>query len=282
MRRLRPSAPFVDHEGHKGLWERLSKAQKHDVLEFDISLGNLMGTSRSLGIAVLSDVHMGSHTDDLNRLQTIVDEINAWECDLVLLPGDFMNTQILGGGRVPPQVTAEILAKLQPKIGCFAVLGNHDWHYDGHSVWRALEDVGITVLENASVQLPEEHTDIWIVGLADHQTRIPDWRRAISNVPKNVAKLVLAHDPASFALLPDQDLLAVCGHTHGGQIVLPGVGPLTNSSSAPMRWTSGYVLEGQKQMLVSRGIGTSILPIRIGCKPDVLRVTLTGSLQEEK
>lgn len=229
-----------------------------------------------LNVGVLSDIHLGSHTDDAARFEEAIDLINAQAPDIVLLVGDFMNTQFFGGGRIPPETIAKQTAKIDSRLGLYAVLGNHDWHYGGSDVTQALEAQGIIVLENEARIIRDEDGDFSLIGLADHQTRKPDFLRATKNLAMDMPGLVMAHDPATFAQVSAGPMLTLSGHTHGGQVCLPFFGPITNSSSAPMRWTAGHVVEDERHLFVCRGFGTSILPFRWNCPPEICMIRLGG------
>ena len=234
--------------------------------------------SQPLKLAVLCDLHTGSHAGDVARFGKIVSQINAWSPDLVLVLGDFMNTQAFGGGRVPPDTTAQILGNLSSRLGTYAILGNHDWYYDGEAVRTALVSHGIAVLENDCHAIVDDAGNFFIIGLADEQTRQPEIDTALGHVPEGVPALIMAHDPATFARIPDGPYLTLCGHTHGGQIRLPVLGPVTNSSSAPLRWTAGYIVEDERHLFVSCGLGTSIIPVGINCPPEICLMTVENGL----
>ena len=271
-----PKAPFTNRQGEKGFLTALSRAQPHEMTEVYLSPPGWDMRSAPLRVAVLADLHLGSHANDIMRFERIVAEVNATVPDITLLLGDFMNTQILGGGHIPPDVIAEVLKPLRAPLGVHAILGNHDWIYDGHAVWRALEGVGIGVLENASVKIEDVAGDFWLVGLADDQTRRPEAEKTLAPLPKTEPKLVMAHDPATFAEVPAGPHLTLCGHTHGGQVRLPFVGPLVNSSRAPLRWTAGHIVEEGRHLFVSRGLGTSVIPLRLNCAPELCLISIGG------
>lgn len=271
---LRPKAPFLDPSGDKGWLTRFTHAQRHIATELSVCPPGWDARKAPLKLAILSDLHMGSHAGDIARLETIVDQVNNWTPDIVLLLGDFMNTQLFGGGRVPPVTTAQILAALNSRLGTYSILGNHDWYYDGKAVRSALEAVGIVVMENTCCRVTDGAGGFCIVGLADDQTREPDAEKTLACVPEGVPAVIMAHDPATFADIPAGPFLTLCGHTHGGQIRLPILGPLTNSSRAPMRWTAGYIVEEGKHLFVSRGLGTSVIPVRLNCPPEVCLMTV--------
>ena len=268
--------PFADPQGLKGLFGPLTRAPMHRLVQVSMRVPGWPEMARPLRVAFLSDFHTGSHTGDVQRFADIVVEVNRLRPDLVCLGGDYVNCMAFGGGRVPPETTAEILAGLVAPLGLFAVLGNHDWEYDGKAVWTALNAVGIQVLENEFAPVTFEGTRIFIVGIGDNRTRDPDVQRTLMHVPIGEPALVLAHDPASFTDLPPGPYVMLSGHTHGGQIQLPLVGPLINMSEAPRTWTYGHIESNGRQLYVTSGLGTSGLPIRIGIPPEIVLVEIAA------
>jgi hypothetical protein len=124
--------PFRDDLGHKGWFNRISRAQRHVVRHLQLKIAGWPHWSRPIRIAFLSDFHTGSHAGDIARLTAIVAEASRLAPDVVLFGGDYINMQLFGGGRVPPSTTAAILSRLKAPLGRFAVLGNHDYtsgHY---------------------------------------------------------------------------------------------------------------------------------------------------------
>ena len=126
------------------------------------------------------------------------------------------------------------------------------------------------------MKIKDETGDFCVVGLADEQTRQPDIDKAFSDLIGDEPILLMAHDPATFAAVPKGNSLTLSGHTHGGQFRFPFIGPLVNSSSAPLRWTLGHVVEDGRHLFVSSGLGTSVLPLRINCAPDICFLTICG------
>jgi predicted MPP superfamily phosphohydrolase len=250
--------PYEDEQGLKGWMTPFSRAQPHRVERIALAIPGWP----SLRIAFLSDLHAGSHADDVARLRAIVDEAAAFVPDLILHGGDFVNMQPFGGGRLPPRVIAAILARLDAPFGRFAVLGNHDYTYDAAAVAEALAAHGIAVLD-------DERTTLGGLDLIG----VPD-ARVVREKPRGLLAaarrptLVLAHDPVWFADLPAGPHLMLAGHTHGGQFRFPVVGPVVNMSGAPLRWTYGLIEEGGRRLYVTAGLGTSGIPLRIGCPPE--------------
>jgi predicted MPP superfamily phosphohydrolase len=223
---------------------------------------------------VLSDLHVGSHACDLERFQSIVRELNVYTFDLLLFPGDFVNMQPFGGGRIPPQMIAEILEPLAHKVPAVAVLGNHDAEYGNEHVATALATSGIAVLSNQSVIVETNAGIVQVAGIEDHSTGASDVNKALAGISYEVPVIVLAHDPASFAEVPLGPLVTICGHTHGGQVHLPMFGALVNASVAPMAWTHGHIRDSGRHLIVSAGLGTSVLPFRLGCPPEIVEIVV--------
>lgn len=268
--RLLPQVPFAANAHHKGVWEALTIASPHVWRRYRVT----GGTERALTCVVLSDLHVGSHAGDLDRLSGIVGEIQARRPGLLLLGGDYVNMQFFGGGRVRPEQIAEILAPLARGTPTAAVLGNHDAEYGSAIVARALEDHGIPVLFNTVRQLETEAGNIHIAGLEDHGTGNRETATVFAVLADPARTLVLAHDPASFADVPKGPIATVSGHTHGGQIRLPVFGAMVNASSAPLGWTHGHIIEEDRHLIVSAGLGTSGLPLRINCPPEIVEVVI--------
>jgi len=266
--------PFNDEHGRKGWLEPFSRAQPHRVRRIALTIPGWPRGPRPLRIVFLSDNHTGSHAGDVARLERIVEEAAAFAPDLVLHGGDFVNMQLFGGGRVPPRVIATILARLQAPLGRFAVLGNHDYTYGAAEVAAALRDAGIAMLDDARVTLAVAGGAIDLIGLPDAREERAAGRALL--VAPDKPSLVLAHDPFWFAHLPAGPHLMLAGHTHGGQVRFPWVGPLRNASRAPLRWTYGLTEEGGRRLYVTSGLGTSGLPLRIGCPPEFVVLDVSG------
>jgi uncharacterized protein len=142
--------PFRDELGRKGRFERIAQAGPHLIRRLRLVIDGWPRWSHPLRVLFLSDFHTGSHSDDVARLEGIVAEARAFNPDLVLLGGDFVNMQLFGAGRVPPKVIAAVLARLDARYGQFAVLGNHDYLYGAQEVADALRAHAITVLDDES------------------------------------------------------------------------------------------------------------------------------------
>jgi predicted MPP superfamily phosphohydrolase len=207
----------------------------------------------------------------------IVQTVNDARPDLVALLGDYVDPEVALGERVEPEAVAERLGALAAPLGVFAVLGNHDWRADGERVRHALREQRIEVLENDCVSVDLAGEVLWVVGLADATTRRPDVTTPFSLVPESAPLLVLTHDPDVFPKLPERPLLALAGHTHGGQVNVPIVRERVTPSVHGDRYAGGLFHRGERVMYVSRGIGTSSYPVRFRAVPEVVMLTVSGS-----
>lgn len=234
---------------------------------------------RTLRVAVLSDLHAGANFVGIDKIRAIVSRLNEAQPDVVLLLGDYLNnganpneeTRPLKGGYLLPEIVAPELGKLRARHGVFAVLGNHDWWLDGERIARLLRAQSITVLENdaTAITLASGET-FWLAGVADAMTRSPEIPRALAKVPDGAVVIVMTHSPDIFPEVPARVTLTLAGHTHGGQVSLPFVGaPIVPSRFGP-RYAAGHVVEGDRHLYVTTGIGTSILPLRFGVPPEVV------------
>jgi predicted MPP superfamily phosphohydrolase len=174
---------------------------------------------------------------------------------------------------------AAALGQARAPLGRFAVLGNHDWWYDGPALEAQLQRSGVTVLENAAVKVARPGGDFWIAGLADLDSRRaePSPQTALARVPTGEPVILLSHWPDPFPTVPPRVALTLAGHTHCGQVNLPLLGRLVHASHGAKRWGCGLYDEGGRKLFVTSGLGVSILPVRFRAPPEVAIVTLRGS-----
>lgn len=227
-----------------------------------------------LKVVLISDLHTGSPWISLEKLREIVTITNAAKPDLILLAGDFVAEEVIGGKLVEPEPIAAELKELSAPLGTYAVLGNHDWAWDGPRVSKALSAVGIPVLENSALRLERNGRHLWLVGIADAWTRKPDFQVAISEIQDDAPIIALTHNPDVFPSAPKQIDLTLAGHTHGGQIRLPFIGSPIVPSKFGQRYVAGHIVENGRHLYVTTGVGTSIFPIRLGVTPEVVLLNL--------
>jgi uncharacterized protein len=225
-------------------------------------------------IAAIGDIHAGSPFIDEAKLEEIVNLTNSQQPDLIVLLGDYMVRDRFYRQPMEPEAIARSLGGLKAPLGVYAVMGNHDWWYNGDRVMKAFENVKITVLENQVREIQKGGTSIWLVGLADAWTRPQEITETFAQVPLNATTIVITHNPDSFAKLPSSTHLMFAAHTHGGQVALPLLGRLVVPSDFGQRYAAGHVEENGRHLFVTTGIGTSILPVRFRVPPEVALVTI--------
>ena len=238
---------------------------------------------RKLTITVIADLHAGGPDMPLPNVQRIVDTANALKSDVIVMLGDYIARYRLAVERIPDPVWAAELARLQAPLGVWAILGNHDWWYDLAGVRNALAEVRIPLLENQAVLLGPEGERVWVAGIGDQIAyRIGHGRfRGVDDLPGTLAQvttddpvILLAHEPDIFPRLPSRVALTFAGHTHGGQIRVPLIWPAFVPSRYGKRYAYGHVIERERHLIVSGGLGTSIIPARFGVPPELVHVTL--------
>lgn len=220
-----------------------------------------------LKIVFASDFHIAPKHE--KRLKKIVQKINEQNADLILLGGDFVKGHKFETS-MPIEKIADELSKLRAPLGVISVLGNHDWWQDGQKIRDVLQGRGIVVLENENRELTFGGKKFYLAGLADFNTRKVDIDKALSETENNV--LLLTHSPDVFSEVPQKVFLTLAGHTHGGQVTLPWFGALLVPSKFGKKYEGGLIEENGKKMIVNRGLGTSLLPVRFGCIPEIVVV----------
>ncbi len=250
-------------------------------------------------IVLISDVHVAGPDMPPERLARIVEQVNALEPDLVLFAGDFMSDKALSTHTYPADEALAPLAKLKARLGVLAVVGNHDhWRERDRpqdmAIRDALADAGVRVMDNEAVRVGPfiiggvdddytGHSDLPRVSSQIYEFK---YRDVFGNVTLAGFPIILSHSPDIFPDLPrprndnGSAALILAGHTHCGQIVLPFFGPLATASEYGRRYVCGRVDEDGKTLIVGAGLGTSILPLRLGAVPDMWVITLRGSAEK--
>lgn len=220
-----------------------------------------------LRVAQLSDLHVGRRTP-AERIRDAIAQANAFEPDLIALTGDYLCEERRGVG-----LMRELLGGLAaPTV---AVLGNHDHWVDASGAARALVGLGYAVLRNQNTTLTLRGAPFTVIGVDDLLTRHARPRRALAGAPSG-SRLVLAHGPKTAEALAavGEPLLCLSGHTHGGQIHLPGLTPFMLRTLAHEPYERGLHRVGPVQLYVNRGVGNSALRVRINSDPEVTLAVL--------
>lgn len=260
-----------------GTWAFWIEPRRLVVHESMLAVPEWPQQNDGLRVAVLADLHVGSPHHGVGTLRQIVDRVNELQPDVVLVLGDLVIQGVVGGEFVAPEVIATELRRLDPRHGTFAVLGNHDWWLDADRVAAALRNAGITLLEDTAQEVRFGRARFWLAGVSDYWEGRHDIAAALAAVPDGEPVIVFTHNPDIFPGVPQRVALTVAGHTHGGQVDLPLIGPPIVPSEFGQRYASGHIMEDGRHLFVSTGIGTSILPVRFRVPPAIFLLTLRSN-----
>ena len=247
-----------------------------------------------LKIAVIADIHACDPWMSLDRIGTIVERTNALNADIIVMLGDYVAGHRHVTRFIPAREWASVLAGLKAPLGVHAILGNHDYWEDktvqragqGTTVARrALEAVGIPVYENDVQRLTKDGRTFWLAGLGDQLAFLParrfrqvgrvgvdDLGATLAKVTDSAPMILLAHEPNVALRVPSRVALQLSGHTHGGQVRLLGWSPALRAKH-DARLDYGHV-RLKCDVIVSGGLGCSIMPFRLGVPPEIVLVSL--------
>lgn len=267
-----------------------------EVERYDVTLANLPDAWHGRRVAVIGDMQVGMWLDNTTTVRWAAERLAAEQPDAVLLVGDF----IYHGGSDPEERMGKVVRLLEPltdmTVPLYAVLGNHDYSVTAtqeatvrearaRELTAVLSDAGIRVLQNEAVPLSVGSADgddpLYLAAIGPHLPRKDRPQEALAAIPEGAPRLVMMHNPASFAAIPnDEAPFAVAGHTHGGQIRLPFPTPnwsmlalITEGAVHTDGWIEDYGNAGNR-LYINRGIGFSLVPLRINCRPEITYFTL--------
>jgi uncharacterized protein len=233
------------------------------VTQASLPVSGLAPELDGLRVGLITDVHHSKMVpaDDVTRA---VNLLLAQQPDIIVLGGDYVTF----GDRAFVGPVAELLAPLQAPHGVFAILGNHD---DDRDMPAALTARHIHVLKDARTRLQIRGASLEVAGIRYWTRRPAEIARVLRKTTDTV--LLLAHDPRRLTEAAALDVPAVLsGHTHGGQVLVPGIGPIVTRKRFPI--IQGVGTQENTAIFVSRGVGTVYVPVRINCPPEVAVVTL--------
>jgi predicted MPP superfamily phosphohydrolase len=248
-----------------------------------------------LRAVVIADIHACEPWMSAERIRGICDRANALDADIILLLGDYVSGTRLVTDHVQPAQWAEAMSGLRAPLGVHAVLGNHDYWEDlnfqrdpGVTPFAkaALERVGIRVHVNEAIRLAKDGHGFWLAGLGDQLALLPgeqyhrrrmqgidDLPATLSQITDEAPVILLAHEPDIFPNVPARVSLTLSGHTHGGQINIFGWKPVVPSRYGS-RYAGGLVVEESRSLVISRGLGCSVVPIRFMSRPEIVLLEL--------
>jgi predicted MPP superfamily phosphohydrolase len=272
--------------GTGGLALYASEFERHwlEVVYQDISIKGLSPSFDGVKIAQLSDIHLDEFTEPF-LLREAIDRINHARPDYVFLTGDYVTADVLPK---PLSISAarhcgQLLSGLQCKER-YAVFGNHDARAGEKEVADALGEANIVFLRNTHVPLERNGGRVWLAGIDDPVCGLPDQGAAIPESIRHIPNepvILMCHAPDYIDRLHAHPAgqaisLVLSGHTHGGQIRLPFVGPL-HLPTGGRKYVEGLFTVGSMQLYVNRGIGSVGVPFRFDCRPEITVFTLRSA-----
>jgi uncharacterized protein len=254
------------------MWRRTIDAI--DVANIDLPIRELPHALSGIVACQISDFHV-DRDEDLERLALAVEAINREKPEMVFLTGDYFSGPNTMRRYLAP--FRDALKRLSPSTGVFAILGNHDHWASAERISEALTAAGATVLRNDSQRLTLRGEELVVVGIDDLWSRRAEPARAFRDVRNDDCTIVLAHNP-------DTGLYArhlkpgvmLSGHTHGGVVRIPYYGsPFKSILRIGKEFYAGLNRYEDFYIYTNRGLGTFWLRIRINCRPEVSRFSLT-------
>ena len=244
-----------------------NEADRPVVDRVQMPIKNLDPALEGFTIALLSDFHLYPFTE-IEVIRQAITLANGLSPDVILLGGDYVTREAEAIFELAP-----LLAQLNAKLGLFAIIGNHDIWTNVEVVKTGLSEARLPILVNQGLTLTK-----YLAGLDDAWSGRPDLLAALANLPTDAATILLAHepDPADLYAQDGRVNLHLAGHSHGGQIRLPAIGPVILPYLG-QKYDLGLYQVNDMWLYTSRGIGNVTEPVRFNCPPEVTEITLVGS-----
>jgi len=245
-----------------GLYRRgLRNAVALQIRHNEIAMPRLPAAFDGFTLLHLSDLHLDANPD---YPVVLIERLQEVDYDVCVVTGDF-RAKTYGSH----EAALAALARLRPHLRgpVYAILGNHD----SIRMTTGIEQLGISLLLNESVALEREGTTLHLAGIDDpHYFQVDNFEKAAANIPPDAAAILLSHSPEPYRLAAHAGFdLMLSGHTHGGQICLPGGIALITNASCPRRFCKGAWRHHAMQGYTSTGSGSSVVGVRFNCPPEI-------------
>lgn len=257
------------------------------VIEDTITVPNWSKDLNGFRIVLIADIHAGSNYAGAERIRYVVEQANAQSPDIIVLLGDYVS-ELRGSDqrhavnaetgetelKMPVEEIVNNLVGLKAKYGVFAIIGNHDNKHNGPKIYNEFKRANIIPLENEVFDIVHNGETIHIWGLEDlwKNRKVPT--EVFDSLSNKQNTIVLTHNPDSLLKAPTEISVMLSGHTHGGQLNWPIIGPLAVVNDK--RFMDGHAIVDGKHVYVSSGVGTSIIPIRFRVPPEINVLTLNS------
>lgn len=260
------------------------------VVEDTIAVPNWDPALNGFRVVTIADIHSGSNYAPPERIRYVVEQANAQNPDIIVLLGDYVSERRGSDQRhvrnpstgetelkIPVNEIIDNLMGLKAKYGVFAIIGNHDNKHNGKKIYEELKRASIIPLENEVADIVHNGKTIHIWGLEDlwKNRKVPTEVFDALEDKKNT--IVLTHNPDSLFKTPSEIAVMFSGHTHGGQLNWPIYGPIAAVNDK--RFMDGHCIDDGKNVYVSSGVGTSVIPIRFRVPPEINVVTINAISQ---
>jgi predicted MPP superfamily phosphohydrolase len=257
----------------------LLEPQRFKVETIRLKLPRLAREFSGLRLAQISDIHMGGWMDR-ERLQQVAELVLDERPDLLLITGDFLlGRDFTEGPQRAIKDLVEVLSPLAAAIPAFAVLGNHDYWTNAEAIRQMLASCGVADLTNKVHTLKRENASLHLCGVDDIWEGDPRLDEVLAQLDGEGAAILMAHEPdfADTSAASGRFDLQLSGHTHGGQVVLPVLGPPILPYLG-RKYPGGLYKVGEMFQYTNRGVGMASLPVRINCLPEITIFVLESGM----
>lgn len=237
-----------------------------DISRHEVPLPDLPSGLDGFSVAHLTDLHRGPVTPN-DALAKAIAATQALQPDVVVITGDFVHHHARDAAPL-----AKMLSVLKPRLGLWGSLGNHDYGSSAPAVSQALEaGCGLRMLRNDAAEVAP---GLWIAGLDDTVRGTPDTPAIFAKIPAGAPAIFLTHNPVGVFAVDTRPWLVLAGHTHGGQIRLPGLPPRFPPGMEGFPYIAGWGVFDRARLYINRGVGMGMLPVRFRCRPEIALFTL--------
>jgi len=246
------------------------KKEDFGIVKLSAYISELDPVFSGYKVVHITDLHLG-HWLSVSRLNGVVDLINLQKPDTIAITGDFVSY-------VVDEISDDYiksLSRLKPEEATLAVLGNHDHWLDSKKVRNILKDSRIVELKNDAYKITRKKTHLYFAGVDDSVTKNDRLGKVLNKLPKKGPVILLAHEPdfADISSKSNRFSFQLSGHSHGGQVVFPHLGPIIRGKGFK-KYPLGIYKVGSMVLYTNPGLGTHIFRLRYNCKPEITVITL--------